>query len=897
VEAYGGSPVATIDAATGVSSLYATMPAASFLGKSLREMIQDRCNVAQGLSSALRPRFFIGLDDTAGATTFGPPMLNTYDGALSPAASATLSDVGPWSGTTYPIYEYEDALDGTRVVNRRQGTYAGGGAVVGSADNPYSGHAKWADVPVALDTGDATVAQAEIDRIVAQTANVRQSIRVTTNTWIKPGVTVAVHWALDGLAGTLFRVVGVDIEWPPVQSPTANARYTLTLGQRRLLLNEEGDEGVDVPPADGDNVAPIPPNSPTVVQNLWREGEGGGRAAIICSTTNSVSPDVAAHRLNLTYNGVAAYSPWIEATGPSPITTTFPIVEVLPGASVSAAVQARDTNNNVSAFGTGTVFTAAKKPKKEPDPWEHQTPDHSDTTLYLGGWTSSVTGDGARALNTSVVFQGTRSIQLTATTGTATLDSDAFQVTPAAVYSATFSHDALFAIGTLLVQVRWQDKAGADLSQSTVYSAAPSAPPLETSVQVTAPASATQAIVRMRYTGDNATLNTVIVGPLRWFKAALVKDTNLRTQSGAGLPIYDQNGANETTHHVDSTSHDYTITTIDGVQLILGLGTTEITEDITLAAVQAGNIDANSLATVGDVTVGDDLEVTGTSLFTGDATFDGNATFNSDVYVTSLSTAVNGIYVAKSATFTAGAEAVGYTCTGTITANLPSAATVPGRWYEIINAGTGVVTVDPNGAQTVGGRTTWLLGRDSSLIIYSDASNWQVRAGHNHNSGTAFPTTGLYAGLEYTRTDLRGVRCTYDGTRWLGPELPIAEHNYLGSPPFSATTEVLAGGLRTDLALYVTRFTMSFYTGGGVDLTNYWRVYMRYLDSGSNLQNMVYIQTANNGWTNAGDKVPADMSNNPIPAGSIWVQTYIEKTLSPNPLYVQYAAWGCYVYS
>jgi hypothetical protein len=27
------------------------------------------------------------------------------------------------------------------------------------------------------------------------------------------------------------------------------------------------------------------------------------------------------------------------------------------------------------------------------------------------------------------------------------------------------------------------------------------------------------------------------------------------------------------------------------------------------------------------------------------------------------------------------------------------------------------------------------------------------------------------------------------------------------------------------------------------------------------------------------------------------VQTYIEKTLSPNPLYVQYAAWGCYVYS
>jgi hypothetical protein len=250
----------------------------------------------------------------------------------------------------------------------------------------------------------------------------------------------------------------------------------------------------------------------------------------------------------------------------------------------------------------------------------------------------------------------------------------------------------------------------------------------------------------------------------------------------------------------------------------------------------------------------------------------------------------------KSSTFTADNLNSLYLCSGTITANLPTAASINGKMYAIVNTGTGVITVDPSSTQTIGGRSTWLLYRDSAIIIASDGTNWQVIAQHRGNSGTAFPTDGLYSGLEYFRTDL-GVLCSYDGTRWLGPETPIALHNYRGAPAFSATEEILATGLRDDRALYLTRFSASYYTGGGVDGSNYWRIYLRRLTSGISVDNIVYIQTTNNNWYKEADKTAADMSNNPLNASDIWLQVWIEKTGSPNSIYVQAQVHGRYVYT
>jgi len=64
--------------------------------------------------------------------------------------------------------------------------------------------------------------------------------------------------------------------------------------------------------------------------------------------------------------------------------------------------------------------------------------------------------------------------------------------------------------------------------------------------------------------------------------------------------------------------------------------------------------------------------------------------------------------------------------TGTFTLNLPTAATPYGQVYVIKNSGTGTITVDPNGTQTIDGFTTYALQCQYAVIIQSDGSNWQI---------------------------------------------------------------------------------------------------------------------------------------------------------------------------
>lgn len=163
--------------------------------------------------------------------------------------------------------------------------------------------------------------------------------------------------------------------------------------------------------------------------------------------------------------------------------------------------------------------------------------------------------------------------------------------------------------------------------------------------------------------------------------------------------------------------------------------------------------------------------------------------------------------------------------------------------------------------------------------------------------GNAFPASWNTT-IPFWRSDL-GVWCKWDGTRWLGPEYQVAQHNYLGSPPFSATTEVLATTIRSDYALYLTRFAASFYCGGGVNGTNYWDVKLRRFTAGAgSVDTIVSMRTTGQGWDKvAADKVAADMSNNPLNTTDIVLQVYVEKTLSPNAIYLQAAVWGRYVYT
>jgi len=61
---------------------------------------------------------------------------------------------------------------------------------------------------------------------------------------------------------------------------------------------------------------------------------------------------------------------------------------------------------------------------------------------------------------------------------------------------------------------------------------------------------------------------------------------------------------------------------------------------------------------------------------------------------------------------------------GTFTINLPTAVGVQGKLYVIKNNGTGTITVDPNGSETIDGSTTVTLIQNDSIQITSDGTNW-----------------------------------------------------------------------------------------------------------------------------------------------------------------------------
>lgn len=67
-------------------------------------------------------------------------------------------------------------------------------------------------------------------------------------------------------------------------------------------------------------------------------------------------------------------------------------------------------------------------------------------------------------------------------------------------------------------------------------------------------------------------------------------------------------------------------------------------------------------------------------------------------------------------------------CTsGTFTVTLPTAAGIVGKQYCIKNSGTGVITVDANGSETIDSSLTFILSvQYESIWIVSDGANWKV---------------------------------------------------------------------------------------------------------------------------------------------------------------------------
>ena len=62
------------------------------------------------------------------------------------------------------------------------------------------------------------------------------------------------------------------------------------------------------------------------------------------------------------------------------------------------------------------------------------------------------------------------------------------------------------------------------------------------------------------------------------------------------------------------------------------------------------------------------------------------------------------------------------------TISLPTAVGIAGRFYNVVRTGTGLVTIQPGGAETISGDTPLVLTSQwDSVVFVSDGTNWVLR--------------------------------------------------------------------------------------------------------------------------------------------------------------------------
>ena len=86
-------------------------------------------------------------------------------------------------------------------------------------------------------------------------------------------------------------------------------------------------------------------------------------------------------------------------------------------------------------------------------------------------------------------------------------------------------------------------------------------------------------------------------------------------------------------------------------------------------------------------------------------------------------------------------------CTsGTFTIAMPPATSLPSGFnFTVWNTGTGTITIDANGSETIGGFTTYVLARETGVQIICDGTNWQFGYGRQlrtyaENGFSSLPT-------------------------------------------------------------------------------------------------------------------------------------------------------------
>jgi hypothetical protein len=82
----------------------------------------------------------------------------------------------------------------------------------------------------------------------------------------------------------------------------------------------------------------------------------------------------------------------------------------------------------------------------------------------------------------------------------------------------------------------------------------------------------------------------------------------------------------------------------------------------------------------------------------------------------------------RTSTYTIDNEDCVVNCTsGTFTVTLPTAVGVEGQYFIVKNSGTGVITIDGDGSETIDGNLTFILSTQyQSITIISNGLNWNI---------------------------------------------------------------------------------------------------------------------------------------------------------------------------
>ena len=204
----------------------------------------------------------------------------------------------------------------------------------------------------------------------------------------------------------------------------------------------------------------------------------------------------------------------------------------------------------------------------------------------------------------------------------------------------------------------------------------------------------------------------------------------LRTLDGSVITKVQSVGGSNVGYVGTESNHDFNFITNNSIRAtISAAGAATFNSSLNVSTLAT----TNNLSVTTNATVGGTLNVTGSASIQGTlsgSTFSpsqlNSGSLNNSSLITTKSISLAYTNISTTYTTTANDYFINIT-SGTFTLNFISAVTYPGLVCVIKNSGTGTITLDPSGTQTIDGSTTVTMNvQNQTYTLISDGSNWKI---------------------------------------------------------------------------------------------------------------------------------------------------------------------------